>query len=237
MVGVAATGPSTASLAEVYRALSEAYGHQPWWPAQSTFEVMVGAVLTQNTQWRNVERAIAAMREADLLTAEAIVGADAGRLATVLRPVGYFNVKARRLQALCRWVLDQGGTGALSAWPGERLREALLDVHGVGPETADDIVLYGFGFPVFVVDAYTRRLLARLGVPGLPLPRGYEQLRAAIERELPRDVEVFQQFHALIVEHSKRLCRARAPSCGRCVLVSICHHGRAEAGCDVHDAG
>lgn len=210
------------ALLAVYRALLEEHGPQGWWPAESPFETMVGAVLTQNTSWTNVERALEALRALGPLTPEALLDLPPPTLADALRPVGYFNVKARRLRAFCAWYVAQGGYAALAALPTARLRAALLGVHGIGPETADDMVLYAFHRPVFVIDAYTRRLFGRLGLAGGG--ESYETLRAAFEAGLarrPRKTALFNEYHALIVAHAKHVCRTR-PRCGQCVLRGGC---------------
>lgn len=185
---------------------------------------MVGAILTQNTTWTNVEKAIAALRLAGLLEADALLRCDHDVLAALLRPVGYFNVKARRLQNFCVWYLRQGGEQGLSAWSTEALRKGLLSVNGVGPETADDILLYAFGRAVFVIDAYTRRLFGRLGL--LDAAPNYETLRAVFERDLPADADLFNEYHALIVHHAKYVCRSK-PRCTECVLAGDCPVGAA----------
>lgn len=208
-----------ASVRRVYRALLRAHGPQHWWPGDTPFEIMVGAVLTQNTSWTNVERALANLKSAGVMTPEAIVAAHPKRLAAWLRPSGYFNVKARRLKAFCRSLLEQGGEAALAARATHDLRAGLLDVYGVGPETADDIVLYAFARPVFVIDAYTRRLFARLGLIAGTEP--YEDLRAAFERALGPDVALFNELHALIVVHAKNVCRPK-PRCEACCLSRRC---------------
>ncbi|HXG28289.1 MAG TPA: hypothetical protein VNJ47_05500 [Nevskiales bacterium] len=209
----------TRRLQAVFRRLEAAYGHQDWWPADTRFEILVGAVLTQNTAWINVERALANLRRRHWLNAGAILRAPRPQLAAALKPSGYFNLKAQRLRALCAWFVETGGFRVLDRWDTARLRQALLGVHGVGPETADDIVLYAFHRPVFVVDAYTRRLFTRLGL--LQGDPGYEALRTACERALPADAVAYQQYHALIVEHAKRRCRPR-PLCADCVLRRMC---------------
>ena len=229
-------------VAELQRRLVEAYGPQGWWPAQDPFEVMVGAVLTQNTAWTNVERAIARLRRAQALDPRRLAEAPPGQVAGWIRPAGYFNVKARRLQAYCRWYLEQGGLSGLRRLPTGELRRRLLAVHGIGPETADDILLYALERPVFVVDAYTRRLFRRLGLaPGLPGQAltggtgGYEALRAWVERAARRSpaarrdlVGFFNELHALIVRHAKEHCRAR-PRCPGCPLLARCPEGRGRA--------
>ena len=206
-------------LVRVYHDLFAHYGPRHWWPADSPFEVMVGAVLTQNTAWTNVERALARVKGVVALEAAPMAALPVDVLADALRPAGYYNVKARRLQALCRWVVDQGGMGALHGMETRPLRAGLLNVHGVGPETADDMVLYAFGRPVFVIDAYTRRLFARLGF--VRNQESYEGLRARFERALPRDPVLYNEYHALIVEHAKTTCRTR-PLCQNCILRPRC---------------
>jgi len=188
---------------------------------------MVGAVLTQNTAWRNVERAIANLKAARALEAEAIVALAPATLATLLRPAGYFNVKAQRLQAFCRFLLDAGGEAALADLATAELRRRLLAVHGIGPETADDILLYAFARPVFVIDAYTRRLLRRLGLA--TGEEGYEVLRGGIEQALGPDPATFNELHALIVHHAKMACSVR-PRCAACCLRRICPQAGATSG-------
>ncbi|MDE2088595.1 MAG: endonuclease [Gammaproteobacteria bacterium] len=206
-------------LRAVYRRLHLTYGPQHWWPGETPFEIIVGAVLTQNTAWTNVERAITHLKSRNKLDPAAIVAARPARLASWLRPVGYFNVKARRLRSVCRWYLEQGGMDALRRRDTAALRAALLSVHGIGPETADDILLYAFARPVFVIDAYTRRVFSRLGMIGGGEP--YEDLRGRFERALGPGAPVFNELHALIVRHGKDVCRAR-PRCAACCLAEIC---------------
>jgi len=205
---------------QVYRRLHKAYGPQQWWPADDgPFEVMAGAVLTQNTAWSNVERAIANLRRARALNARAILAAHPRRLAGWLKPSGYFNVKAKRLRAYCRWYQEQGGLKKLQASPTAELRAALLAVHGIGPETADSILLYAFARPVFVIDAYTRRIFQRLGL--IDGDEGYETLRGQFERRIRKNVSRYNEYHALIVHHGKEVCRAR-PRCHTCCLAVVC---------------
>ena len=184
---------------------------------------MVGAVLTQNTAWVNVEKSIARLREARCLDAEAILALSPEQLAELIRSSGYYNVKQKRLRALCRWYREQGPLHRLKRRDTEDLRAELLSVHGVGPETADDILLYALGRPVFVVDAYTRRVFSRLGLVSSRV--GYEELRQLFERELPRDAKLYNEYHARIVLHGKRICWAREPRCGECRLRSRCVYG------------
>lgn len=204
---------------QVYQSLFKRYGPQHWWPADTPFEVMVGAVLTQNTAWSNVERAIVNLKENDCLSAERIITVPENKLAAWLRPSGYFNIKAKRLRNICRWYIEAGEYDAVKRMDTGQLRKALLSVNGVGPETADDILLYAFKRPVFVIDAYTRRMFSRLGM--IEKDAGYEHLRATFEESLTKDVKMFNEYHALIVIHAKEVCK-KAPLCSMCCLSAHC---------------
>lgn len=206
----------------LFEFLLDIHGRQNWWPADTPFEVMVGAVLTQNTSWNNVESSLERLRESNLLNAESLCELPLEVLAEYLYPVGYYNLKARRLTAFINWYIDQGGFKQLTTQTTSRLRSDLLSIKGIGPETADDILLYAFNRPVFVIDAYTRRLLERLNwsPPGL----GYEQLRMAFQSCLPPDPSYFAEYHALIVAHGKHLCRPK-PFCHACQLRYQCPYG------------
>ena len=205
-------------LLRYYEALSGALGPMHWWPAQTPFEVIVGAILTQSTAWGNVERAIANLRTAGVLTAPAMLRISTERLSTLVRPSGYFRQKAKKLKAFVRFLESEFG-GSLKRMfrtPTAELREKLLSVHGIGPETADSILLYAGNHPVFVVDAYTHRMFGRHGITdGAP---NYEKVRAMIESSLPKQVELFNEFHALIVNTGKNWCRKSAPRCEECPL-------------------
>lgn len=205
---------------QVYRRLHGHYGVQQWWPADTAEEVIIGAVLTQNTAWINVEKAINNLKQADALATDIISSMPHEQLAELIRPSGYFNVKAKRLRALCVWLEAQGGYESLIHWPTEQLRDALLGVYGVGPETADDIVLYAFNRPVFVIDAYTRRIFSRLGITD---EQDYEALRGFFESNLKADSRLFSEYHALIVLHAKDVCRKK-PLCEACVLQKDCSY-------------
>ncbi len=213
-------------LFSIYQMLFSHYGEQHWWPGDSAFEVMVGAVLTQNTAWSNVEKAIASLKQQNLLSAKAIIACPADALAATIRPSGYFNVKTKRLQSLCQWLIKQGGIASLAQYNNARLRQMLLSVHGIGPETADDILLYACQRPVFVIDAYTRRLLSRLGLFAGDEP--YDKMRLAIEQALSKhltDTEIvptYNEYHALIVRHAKVACTKKSPDCQQCCLQSEC---------------
>lgn len=220
----------------VFEKLLDHHGPQAWWPGETPFEIMVGAVLTQNTAWTNVERAIANLKKADALAPGSIIEAAHARLAKWIRPAGYFNVKAKRLSNFCRWYVAQGGYDVLSTWRTDALRHGLLSVNGVGYETADDMLLYAFDRPVFVIDAYTRRIFSRLGM--VAGDEGYEGMRMRFEQALDaerrrtrrapariaryrRPAALFNEYHALIVMHGKDICRNK-PLCGRCCLRRSC---------------
>jgi endonuclease III related protein len=206
-------------LLAVYRRLHAAHGPQHWWPGDSTFEIMVGAVLTQNTAWTNVEKAITNLKAAKALSPEVIAAAPHRRLAAWLKPSGYFNIKAQRLRAFCVWLIRNGGAKRIARLPTAALRAELLQVHGIGPETADDILLYAFNRPVFVIDAYTRRIFQRLGL--IQGDEDYESLRQLFETALAVDVQLYNEYHALIVAHAKNFCRKR-PLCTACQLRPLC---------------
>ncbi|MGK0296707.1 MAG: endonuclease-3 related protein [Gammaproteobacteria bacterium] len=191
-------------LLSLYQRLFDAYGPQNWWPANSPFEVIVGAVLTQNTSWTNVEKAIINLKKNGILSLEAIHKLDHNSLAEVIRPSGYFNIKAKRLKHVCEWITLQGGMEALQSYPTDEFRKALLGVNGIGPETADDILLYAFDRPVFVIDTYTRRLLKKLTL--IKGDEDYEVLRCGFETNLQADYQMYNQYHALIVRHAKEKC-------------------------------
>lgn len=218
--------PTAEQLLGLYDELKQAYGQQDWWPADGRFEVMVGAVLTQNTAWSNVEKAIASLKAADALHADRILALPDAELAGLIRSSGYYNIKARRLKHLCTAVGEAGGTESLADLPTPALRHVLLAINGIGPETADDILLYGFDRPVFVIDAYTRRLLRRFELASGD--ESYESLRKGFEQALPADVDLFKEYHALIVQHAKGVCGSR-PRCPGCELRASCPTGRNQA--------
>lgn len=203
-------------LVDIYDRLLTSYGPQDWWPANSRFEIMVGAILTQNTAWTNVEKAIQNLKRQKALKLDAILSLSEQELAELIRPSGYFNVKAKRLKHYCAWYSEQGEYRMLKQFNTNQLRNALLSVNGVGPETADDILLYAFERPVFVIDTYTRRLFKRLGVIQSDEP--YETLRLAFEDTLGRDdAALFNEYHALIVRHEKERC-SNKKDCPHCFV-------------------
>lgn len=204
---------------KVYQTLHTAYGDQQWWPAETHFEVMIGAILTQNTAWSNVELAIKNLVEADCFSAEKLHQLDTSVLATLLKPSGYFNVKSKRVKNFCHWYISNGGFEILREWDSDTLRTGLLAVNGIGPETADDILLYAFRREIFVVDAYTRRLFFRLGET--PEKINYDSLQDYFHVRLDKDTALFNQYHALIVKHVKDVCKLK-PLCEDCCLISFC---------------
>lgn len=209
-----------------FAALLEAYGPQRWWPAETSTEVVIGAILTQNTSWKNVERAIAALRAAGALNFARLHAMDAEQIAELIRPAGTFRVKAARLKAFVDWLhAEYGGRmQALADVPTETLRGQLLAIRGIGPETADAILLYALERPTFVVDAYTRRVLVRHGVADLDAD--YDTLKVLFEDALPPERQVFNEYHALLVEVGKGHCRARA-RCEGCPLERFPHNAEA----------
>lgn len=220
-------GPQTVALVGVFDALLDHFGPLHWWPATTPFEVVVGAILTQNTAWRNVESAIANLRQAGRLTPEGIRGLPRQRLEALIRPAGFFRQKAEYLHTFVAG-LEHQHDGDLDRWLAgdlDQVRRELLQLKGIGPETADSILLYAGNRPTFVVDAYTRRLFTRLGQ--FYGNENYESIRALFMENLPHDTDLFNEFHALIVEECKSFCRKHAPFCPSCPLLPSCPHGQA----------
>ena len=201
-----------------YNSLLTAFGPQHWWPGKTPFEVIVGAILTQNTSWANVEPAIENLRKARLLTPRAIEKTSPQKIETLIRSSGYFRQKARKLKAFCAFLrYEYGGSlKRMFAVPTAELRGKVLGVFGIGPETADSILLYAGGHPVFVVDAYTKRILARHG--WTKEDAKYDNVRWIFERRFPGDAARFNEFHALLVQTGKRYCRPNEPACAECPL-------------------
>ncbi|MFB3924649.1 MAG: endonuclease III domain-containing protein [Syntrophales bacterium] len=204
-------------LLEIYNLLHAHFGDQGWWPADSPFEVIVGAILTQNTSWANVEKAIWNLKSAGLLTPGALRRIEVRRLAELIRPSGYYNIKTVRLKNFLNFLEEEycSDLERMFAEDGHILRRKLLAVKGIGPETADSILLYAGNKPVFVVDVYTRRILERHRVIREGL--GYEEIQSLFMDNLPASAELFNQYHALIVNAGKSFCRKR-PRCGSCPL-------------------
>lgn len=206
------------TLRDVYQTLLDTYGPRNWWPADTPFEVMLGAILTQNTAWSNVERAIASLKTVVPLEPEQILGLDEETLQDAIRPSGYFRQKARRLRLLCRFIIQKydGDVAGMEGEDTEALRSELLGLNGIGPETADSILLYALDRPVFVIDAYTVRLLDRLGL--LEGSGGYNEVQELVTESMEPDTKMYNEYHALIVMHGKERCRKRAPLCEGCCL-------------------
>jgi endonuclease-3 related protein len=209
--------PVKGRLLRLYRALERRFGPQQWWPGRTPFEVAVGAILTQHTAWTNAARGVAALRGRRLLTPAALAAVPERDVARLIRAAGTYRLKARRLRAFTRWLLDRfgGRFGRMRQAPLVPLRCELLDVPGLGPETADAILLYAAGRPVFVADAYARRVLARHRL--IRAAAGYEEARAFLEAHLPSDPALFNELHALLVAVGKRYCRT-IPRCADCPL-------------------
>ncbi|MFW6456734.1 MAG: endonuclease III domain-containing protein [Planctomycetota bacterium] len=208
-------------LMEVYEALKNAFGYQDWWPAEGPFEVMVGAILTQNTNWNNVETALDNLREQGMLEPRSLAAVEAENLQEAIRPAGYYRQKTGRLIRLARWVLDNwDGTEEsfrnIAQRPVDELRAELLGINGIGPETADSILLYALGKPVFVVDTYTIRIFSRheLLEPRMP----YREVQETITYQLPDDLDLYRDYHAQLVELGKKHCSKTSPSCEECPL-------------------
>jgi endonuclease-3 related protein len=209
----------TGALNKIYSKLLTAFGPQEWWPAESPFEVIVGAILTQNTSWRNVERAINNLKRRNLLTLSSLHKISEGDLAEQIRPSGYYNLKAKRLKAFVNHLAHRygGDLDAMFRGDGDALRDELLGLYGIGEETADSILLYAGRHPTFVVDAYTRRVLARHQI--IADRARYEDIRSLFMRNLTHDEGCFNEFHALLVKVGKEYCRPREPLCQECPLM------------------
>lgn len=211
------TSPTSDELIAIHDRLLERFGPQGWWPAETPFEVMVGAVLTQNTAWRNVVRAIDNLKAAGAMEPAELAGKEVEWIARHIRPAGYYNVKARRLRNLLDYFVQacEGSMDTLASRETGELRTELLQVKGIGPETADSILLYALGRPIFVVDTYTYRIFTRHRLIGEDC--GYEELRELFENHLPREVELYNEYHALIVRLGSAHCKRR-PLCSGCPL-------------------
>ena len=206
------------SLAEIYETLDQYFGDLQWWPGDSPFEVIVGAILTQNTAWKNVETAIGRLKAEDLLHPEKMRRLPDQRLADLIRPAGYYRIKTKRLKAFLGFLNEacRDDLKALFAQDLRVLRQKLLSVHGIGEETADSILLYAGGKPVFVVDAYTRRIMQRHRI--IDGNAGYAEIQALFMNGLPRSAPLFNQYHALLVNTGKHFCGKQRPGCERCPL-------------------
>ncbi|MFH1217656.1 MAG: endonuclease III domain-containing protein [Pseudomonadota bacterium] len=207
------------AIRDIYSTLYDHFGPQGWWPGDTPFEVMVGAVLTQNTNWSNASRAIANLREESLLTPDSLADLPLSALAEKIRPSGYYNLKAKRLKNLLAMIINEEPDGDLDRFFSQDaglLREKLLSVKGIGPETADSILLYAAGKPLFVIDAYTYRILSRHGL--ISEETDYDEMQSLFMDNLPADAGLFNEFHALLVRLGKDFCRKSKPCCSLCPL-------------------
>ena len=209
---------SRAKLNSIYRRLYSHFGPQNWWPAESPFEVMVGAILTQNTSWSNVEKAIGNLKKQKVLTAQKLYSLTHGKLASLIRPAGYYNIKSKRLKEFLKFFISnyKADTRKMSRRALSVLRRQLLAVKGVGPETADSILLYALNKPVFVIDSYTKRIFSRHKL--LKEGSTYDEAQRIFMASLKKDVKLFNEYHALIVETAKAYCKKNKPACSSCPL-------------------
>ncbi|MFZ5996862.1 MAG: endonuclease III domain-containing protein [Nitrospirota bacterium] len=205
------------TLLKIYDTLYTHFGPQHWWPGDTPFEIAVGAILTQNTNWSNVEKAIGNLKEARVLSAKALYNLPSERLASLIRPAGYFNIKAKRLKSFLHF-LNKYYRGSMKRMGRKdliTLRQELLNVNGIGPETADSILLYALDKPIFVIDAYTRRVLSRHKV--MDHAASYDEYQQLFHNTFATDVQLFNEYHALFVMAGKNYCKP-APRCGECPL-------------------
>ena len=211
------------TIIEIYQRLCQGYSLDNWWPAQGPFEVAVGAFLTQNTNWNNVEKALANLKEAEALDLRLLAEMPLAQLEHLIRPSGFFRQKAQRLQSFCRYIRDHhaGSLEHLLQRDLEETRNELLALSGIGPETADSILLYAGHRPSFVVDSYTRRFFGRMGV--LTGAESYHDIRTRFMAEVTAEVPLYQHYHALIVTHCKECCR-KTPLCSTCLFADICDY-------------
>ncbi len=211
------------SLLNIYHQLMARYGPQYWWPAPEPFEIIVGAILTQSAAWLNVEKAIANLKEAKALSPRALRQFSRSEVAKLIHPCGYYNAKALKLKSLAHWLGEcyDDDLDKLFAHNTDHLRQQLLSIHGIGQETADSIILYAAGKPIFVIDAYTRRIINRIGLA--PNSNSYAAYQTLFMDNLPTDAGLFNEYHALLVCLAKDVCRNR-PLCPRCCLNNLCHY-------------
>jgi endonuclease-3 related protein len=207
-------------LLKIYQKLYQFFGPQHWWPGKTSFEIAVGAILTQNTNWGNVEKAIHNLQRHGSLSAKAIHKMPAGILSGLIKPAGYFNIKAGRLKHFVDFLVNDyhGSVKKMKCEDIHSLREKLLGINGIGPETADSILLYALEKPVFVIDAYTKRILSRHGI--LEQDKSYDEFQELFHSGLKRDVKLFNEYHALFVRVGKTFCKRREPLCEICPLKS-----------------
>ncbi len=206
-------------LKKIYEILYEAFGPQYWWPGETPLEVAVGAILTQNTAWKNVEKAIRNLKSKNLLYLDRLLELDNDKLAELIRPSGFYRQKAQRLKEFLIWLEKKGGCFLKINDPTEVIRNELLSIKGIGPETADSILLYAMERPVFVVDAYTKRVLARHRI--IRENANYHEVQSFFMHNLPYDVQLYKEYHALFVKLGKEYCKKSSPLCSTCPLKQI----------------
>ena len=213
------------TLLNIYRQLMACYGPQHWWPAEEPFEVIVGAILTQSAAWGNVEKAIANLKSDGALSSKALRRLPLSEIAGLIHPCGYYNAKAQKLKAFANWLGEHFNDDLSELFVSDigYLRQQLLSIHGVGQETADSIILYAADKPIFVIDAYTRRIVSRVGLA--PDNDEYTAYQSLFMNNLPTDVRLFNEYHALLVCLAKNVCRTR-PLCQQCCLDNICHFSK-----------
>ena len=211
-------------LIDVYDTLFSKYGPQGWWPGEGPLDVVIGAILTQNTAWSNVEKAITNLKMSNLWSLESIHRSSQEDLASVVLSSGYFNQKARKLKAFAEhiYIKHEGDLAKFLNQELSRLRRELLSIYGIGPETADDILVYAAEKPSFIIDVYTKRILGRLGIIDFKHRARYEDYQKLIQDQLPQDVQLFNEFHALLDNHAKLICK-KSPICSECVLIDGCN--------------
>ena len=211
-------------LIDVYNTLLSKYGPQGWWPGAGPLDVVIGAILTQNTAWSNVEKALTNLKNANLWSLQSIHRINQEELASVIRPSGYFNQKARKLKSFAEhiFIRYEGDLGKFLNQELSCLRSELLSIYGIGPETADDILVYAAEKPSFIIDVYTKRILGRLGIINFKHRARYEDYQKLIQDQLPQDVQLFNEFHALLDNHAKLICK-KSPICSECVLIDDCN--------------
>ena len=210
----------TKALLQIYQKMFDALGPRHWWPGETPFEVIIGAILTQNTNWSNVEKAIKNLKTAGKLSPEGMYELSVTELAKLIRPSGFFNVKAKRVKAFINWLFSryEGNLSKMFAQDLQALRSELLSVKGIGPETADSILLYAGNMPTFVVDAYTHRIFSRHEL--IPEESTYDEMKSFFEENLPEDVQLFNEYHALIVNIGKTFCKTKKV-CEPCPLKDL----------------
>lgn len=216
-------------LFDIYKILLNTFGEQHWWPTDSKspeFEIMIGAILTQQSTWKNVEDAIKNLKRKNFLTPERLAFADQAEIEEIIRSTGFYKQKARRIMDFSKYIQEKysGDIGLMFAKDRDDLRNELLSLKGIGKETADSIVLYAAHKPIFVIDAYTYRIFSRIGM--ITGKEKYDELREKIEKEIRPNEKIYNEFHALLVQHAKTICKTK-PLCGECPLLENCKFGRA----------